>query len=89
MFKVNKKIEQTQWEVHYDKERKHRDVVQASIERCRVAGEIVASVHEDSITTWGQWQAKDSHGKLISWSDYEEAGEEVTSSYRRPRPRQH
>ena len=44
------------------------------------------SVNEDSITTWGKWQAKDSNGHLITWSDYEEAGEEVTSSRRRPRP---
>ena len=86
VFKVNKKIEQEQWAIHYDKESKRRDAVQADIASRRAAGEDVVSVQEGSITTWGQWQAKDSQGQLITWSDYEEAGEEVTSSRCRPRP---
>ena len=87
VFRVSKKIEQEQWGVHYDKERKRRAAEQAAIRRRREAGETVESMHyEESITTWGQWQAKDSKGQLITWSDYEEEGEEVTSSRRRARP---
>ena len=73
VFKVNNQIEQEQWDVHYDKERKRRQAVEASLEHRRAAGETVEPVVETSITTWGQWQAKDSAGQLITWSDYDEA----------------
>ena len=87
VFRVSKKIENEQWGVHYDKERKRRDAEQADIRRRREAGETVASVHyQTSITTWDHWQAKDSNGQIITWSDYEEEGEEVTSSRRRAHP---
>ena len=84
---VSKKIEKNQWSELYGKEQARRDDEEAEILCRRDEGEDVDSVHYDSpIPTWAQWQAKDSEGQLITWSDYEEAEEEVTSSRRRSRP---
>ena len=83
VFCVSKKIEKDQWSELYGKEQARRDDEQAEILRRRDEGEDFDSIHYESpIPTWAQWQAKDSEGQLITWSDYEEAEEEgISKSY--------
>ena len=68
IFKVSKKVERFQYDT-YEEKMKAR---QAEVALRRAQGEDVQSGSEKNIKTWDEWQAQDSAGNVITWSDYEE-----------------